>query len=101
MFIENNYARPLFDFEKGGPPSAFRCLLNTWNDKGQVPCGKVTRTERGMRMHLKTVHDWKEHPCLYSMDKPKAENEHPRKLRVFSKQNIEATIKRSSTKEEN
>lgn len=62
MFLENDYARPLFDFEKGGKPSAFQCLADG--------CNKVTRTERGMRMHLKTVHNWEEQACLYSTERP-------------------------------
>lgn len=66
MFLENDYARPLFDFEKGGKPRAYLCL--------NKDCGKVTRTERGMRMHLKTVHDWEEQACLYSTDKQNDQN---------------------------
>ncbi len=92
MFLENDYARPLFDFEKGGPPKAYQCLclIDYDNHKlhkilgrsGKHPCGKVTRTERGMRMHLKIVHDWKEQPCLSSMEECKTEPGAPRKLRA-------------------
>lgn len=88
MFLDNDFARPLFDFDKGGAPKAFQCLC--------TPCNKVTRTERGMRMHLKSVHNWEEQPCLYSMDKPSADEKgKPRKLRLFTKENLEATTKRS------
>ena len=78
MFLENDYARPLFDFEKGGKPSAYMCLayVDYKNKKlftileraGDHICGKITRTERGMRMHLKIVHGWEEQPCLYSKE---------------------------------
>lgn len=101
MFLNNDYARPLFDFEKGGPPSAFQCLC--MKEHGYhcdhpdcTPCGKITRTERGMRMHLKTVHHWEEQPCLSSTDKPIEESSgEPRSLRLFSEQNIQATTSRS------
>ena len=85
MFIENEYARPLFDFEKGGPPKAFQCLcLDAW----KVPCNKVTRTERGMRMHLKIVHLWKEQPSLYSMD-----NQPAQKQKSLSLLNLSPSVK--------
>ena len=76
MFLENEFARPLFDFEKGGQPLAYLCLKCT--DKP-----KVTRTERGMRRHLKTVHNWTEQPCLYSTDQPTDQRSgEPRQLRA-------------------
>ncbi len=78
MFLENNYAKPLFDFEKGGAPSAYQCIVkvdyknkklhNIPGRDGTHICGKITRTERGMKMHLKKVHDWEEQICLYSTD---------------------------------
>lgn len=83
MFLENDYARPLFDFVKGGPPKAFQCLVLISIPElfGQHPCGRVTRTERGMRMHLKAVHHWEEQPCLYSTEHPSAQSS-GRKLRA-------------------
>lgn len=108
MFLENDYARPLVDFENGGPPKAFECLMSIRYKNSELHkilgrsehhhCGKITRTERGMRMHLKTVHNWEEQLCLYSTDRPTEEekNGNPRKLRMFTKENLEATIKRSS-----
>lgn len=89
MFLENDYARPLFDFEKGGKPKAFECLMckadhanHKTNPCGRM-CGKVTRTEIGMRMHLKTVHGWEEQACLYSTDKQTDQNSgSPRQLRA-------------------
>jgi hypothetical protein len=100
MFLENDYARPLFDFKKGGAPKAFECLMCRANDFELRKCGKITRTERGMRMHLKSVHGWEEQACLYSMDKPNEEKkENQRKLRLFTKENIAATTKRSLTQD--
>ena len=79
MFLENDFARPLFDFVKGGPPRAFQCLMCPSEDGKQ----KVTRTERGMRMHLKSKHNWEEQPCLYSTDNPsRPKSGAPRKLRA-------------------
>lgn len=73
MFLENDYARPLFDFAKGGKPSAFQCLADG--------CNKVTRTERGMRMHLKTVHNWEEQACLYSTERPSVPSQRAEEMR--------------------
>lgn len=73
MFLENDYARPLFDFQKGGKPRAYLCLVKD--------CGRVVRTERGIRMHLKIVHDWEEQACLYSTDK-QTDQGSPRQLRA-------------------
>jgi hypothetical protein len=83
LFLENDFARPLFDFEKGGPPKAFQCLMGKTTEGALHFCGKVTRTERGMRMHLKYVHDWEEQACLYSTEPQKDQNPGaPRKLRA-------------------
>lgn len=87
MFLENDFARPLFDFEGGGKAKAFQCLMckpGTWGKNGtMITAAKITRTERGMRMHLKIVHDWKEQPCLYSMEsQTELRNGAPRKLRA-------------------
>ena len=73
MFLENNFAVPLFDFTMGGPPAAYKCLT----------CGKVTKGEQGMRAHLKSIHQWKEQPLLYSTDRVSVENNgEPRQLRA-------------------
>lgn len=84
MFLENDFARPLFDFEKGGPPVAFQCLSHIIvAGRPILVCKKVTRTERGMRMHLKTVHGWEEQQCLYSTEPQKDQSSGaPRKLRA-------------------
>jgi hypothetical protein len=78
MFLKNNYAIPLFDHNTGGPPRAFQCcvtvdyenkeLHNILGRSGTYICGKITRTEVGMRMHLKRKHNWKEQPCLFSTE---------------------------------
>ena len=93
MFLENDYARPLFDFEKGGKAKAFECLMCP-KDKP-----KITRTERGMRMHLKFVHNWKEQPCLYSTDHPTEHGsaDHRAKLRVSLKPRKENEDKPTET----
>jgi hypothetical protein len=57
MFLENDYAEPLFSLS-GGPPKAFRCLT----------CGEICKTEGGMKQHLTMKHNWKEQPCLYSTE---------------------------------
>lgn len=76
MFLENDFARPLFDFVKGGPPHAYECLVC------ELP-HKITRTERGMRMHLKLVHEWEEQPYLYSTEIPShRKSGSPEKLRA-------------------
>lgn len=101
MFLENDFARPLFDFDKGGKAKAFECLMPVMTEwlkpKSRKPCGRITRTEQGMRMHLKSVHGWKEQPCLYSTElQNESQNGKPRGLRMFTKENIAATTKRSS-----
>lgn len=107
MFLENDYARPLFDTINGGPPKAFecKCMLEhgyQCTHPDCTPCKKVTRTERGMKMHLKTVHGVEEQLCLYSTEaqnffEEKKSAGAPRKLRMFSAENIAATTKRSLT----
>jgi hypothetical protein len=81
VFLENNYVIPLFDTTTGGPPRAFECR----------ECGHVTKTESGIRQHLRTKHDWKEQECLFSMESAKApEVGDPRKakLKAYAKQII-------------
>jgi hypothetical protein len=73
MFLENDYAEPLFS-HNGGPPRAFRCKK----------ChNKVTATEGGIRSHLRFAHNWEEQPCLSLMESQKDQNKKaPRKLRA-------------------
>lgn len=95
MFFENDFARPLFDFKRGGPARAFECIMpiehkifNTASGKFEYHsdsteiCGKITKTEKGMRMHLKQLHFWEEQPCLSSTEECKTEQGAPRKLRA-------------------
>jgi hypothetical protein len=73
MFLENDYAEPLFSFH-GGPAKAYRC---------KICKNKVTSTEGGMRSHLRSTHNWVEQPCLSSMDNLKEQSKGaPRKLRA-------------------
>ena len=58
MFYENEYYRGLFDTIRGGPARAFECLS----------CAMVTKTEEGMKQHLRKQHAWREQPCLSSME---------------------------------
>lgn len=77
MFRDSSIVRPLYDTLNGGPPKAFECLRPTpqseqshyaYEITSYHPCGKVTRTERGMRMHLKYVHNFEAQQCLFSTD---------------------------------
>lgn len=83
MFLENSFVIPLFDVVNGGPPRAFECR----------ECGEVCKTESGMFQHLKRKHDWEEQPCLSSMDSANQQPEsgEPRKLRVFTVENMTRT----------
>lgn len=49
---------PLYDTRAGGPPKAFLCAL----------CGKVTRTEEGIFLHLTRVHKIERQGCLTSSE---------------------------------
>lgn len=83
MFLENEYAQPLFDLSNGGSPRAYRCKIED--------CQKVVRTERGMRMHLRSVHNIMEQPCLFSTDNPNpisvGSAQYRKQLRVSQKPN--------------
>lgn len=75
MFRNSSIVRPLYDTLNGGPPKAFECLIpkpgaEHWHHDTMTydPCGKITRTERGMRMHLKLVHHFEAQQCLFSTD---------------------------------
>lgn len=112
MFLENDYARPLFDLKDGGPPRAFLCLIQVeWQNaklheilgrSSMHRCGKITRTESGMRAHLKKVHNWEEQECLYSTtnhSQTKQENAPQRNLRVSQKPLASIQMKVSSTQD--
>ena len=72
MFFENEFARPLFDSVNGGPPRAFECKS----------CGRVCRTERGIKQHMKLVHNHTEQPCLSLTDNRNLAEQQRKQLRV-------------------
>ena len=84
-FRDSQIVRPLYDTLNGGPPRAFACQY--WEvSQGQGPvsgwgppfprdsdgsyyiCGKITRTERGMRQHLARVHNFEPQGDLFRCD---------------------------------
>lgn len=71
MFHDSEICRPLYDTLNGGPPRAFECLIPCDTDDA-IPrvfsCGKVCRTERGMKMHLKLVHHFEAQQCLFQKE---------------------------------
>jgi hypothetical protein len=69
MFLENEFAEPLFSFH-GGQAKAFKCKLCR---------NKVFASETGMRAHLKYIHNWEEQPCLSSMESQTVQNNIARK----------------------
>lgn len=82
MFLENDYVIPLFDIQVGGPARAFECKR----------CGHISKTETGMLQHLRRSHEHQVQPCLFSMEDSKnPANGQPRKLQVFTKENIART----------
>ena len=54
--ITSEIMRFLYDPLIGGPPRAFECKLE--NRKKAKPCGFVSRTLRGMRVHQLRVHSF-------------------------------------------
>ena len=64
----SDYYTPLYDNERGGPPRAFRCeqcnrdngLRPGWPSKA-----RVTRTEKGMLIHIHICHGIERQPRLF------------------------------------
>jgi hypothetical protein len=64
--------RALYDVTDGGPPRGFECRLFDYPNTLVLnrPCGHVTRTERGMRMHQARVHRFVVQPLLFAEARP-------------------------------
>ena len=104
MFVENEYVRPLYDPVNGGPPRAFKCLLaKDAGVRGRVLvmewCNKVTRTEIGMKAHLKRVHCFEEQQCLFSTASLPVQNENQVEKPVRLKKSSKPRKKVSLTKD--
>ena len=66
MVGTKDYA-PLFP-EYGGPAQGFRCNATALGET-VMACGKVTRTERGMLMHLSRVHGIEQQAAFFPSDR--------------------------------
>ena len=72
-FLDSQVCIPLYDVKKGGAPRGFQCKIE--NVEKHSPffiyqCNKVTRTYRGMKMHLWLVHKFVAQQKLFPEAKP-------------------------------
>lgn len=68
--------KPLYPPE-GAPCLGFVCTLRVEHNGTLEDCGRVTRTERGMKAHAWKRHGVKRQMDLFGNDKPKKKAEVP------------------------
>lgn len=78
-FKDNPYFRALFDVVDGGKPKAWQCIVSIKVIKsygnntfiGQGYCGKICKSLRGMKLHLKQIHNFREQSELFDNTRAK------------------------------